>query len=153
MDKAKPAESIQVRRRLPAPREVVFEAWTTPEGFRHWMCPGDVVSAEATLDVRVGGAFRIVMKSAAAEHVHTGIYQVVEPPAKLAFTWIAANHSPTHVSVEFIEHGKESEIVITHRGFMISDIAKRYESGWGTIAEKLAAYLSTQDAITKPIKP
>jgi uncharacterized protein YndB with AHSA1/START domain len=38
-----------VRRRMPAPREVVFEAWIDPKGIHEWMCPGDVVSAEATL--------------------------------------------------------------------------------------------------------
>ena len=139
-----PAESVRVRRRMPAPRDVVYEAWTTAEGFRHWMCPGDVLSTEATLDLRVGGAFRIVMKSNTAEHVHTGIYQVVEPPAKLAFTWNARNHPPTRVTVEFIDHGDESEIVITHEDFTIPDVAKRYESGWGTIAEKLAVHLAKQ---------
>ena len=75
---------------MPAPREVVFEAWIDPHGIHEWMCPGDVVSAEATLDVRVGGSFRLVMKSKGREHVHVGTYQVVEPPAKLVFTWSAA---------------------------------------------------------------
>ncbi len=135
-------ESVRVRRHMPARREVVYEAWTTPEGFRHWMCPGDVISAEAELDVRVGGSFRIVMKSPTVEHLHTGIYQTVEPPAKLAFTWIAGNHPPTHVVVEFIDLGEESEIVITHEGFVIPDVARRYEGGWATIAEKLSSYLA-----------
>ncbi len=139
---ANPAESIHVRRRMPAPREVVYEAWTTAEGFRHWMCPDDVTSAEATLDVRVGGAFRIVMKSPTVEHVQTGVYQIVEPPARLVFTWHGSNHPPTRVIVEFIDHGDESEIVITHEQFTIPDIAKRYEGGWSTIADKLAAYLT-----------
>ncbi|HLW53940.1 MAG TPA: SRPBCC domain-containing protein, partial [Candidatus Angelobacter sp.] len=52
-----------VRRRMPAPREFVYEAWIDPQGLREWMCPGDVVSAEAVLDVRVGGSFRIIMSS------------------------------------------------------------------------------------------
>ena len=140
----KPTESmqVQIRRRMPAPREVVYEAWTKPDEFRHWMWPGDVVSAEATLDVRVGGGFRIVMKSSTMEHIHTGTYQVVEPPAKLAFTWTASNHPPTLVTVEFLDLGQESEIVITHDRFTVGDIAKRYEGGWGTIADELAAYLA-----------
>ena len=143
-----PAETIRIRRRMPAPRDVVYEAWTTPEGFRHWMCPGDVVSAEAILDVRVGGTYRIVMKGETGEHVHTGIYQIVEPPAKLSFTWNASNHPPTRVTVEFLDHGdeNESEIVITHEEFIIHDVAKRYEGGWSTIAGKLAAHLSKASA-------
>ena len=141
---AKPAESmrVEVRRRMPAPRDVVFEAWTDPEGLRHWMCPGDVVSAEATLDVRVGGKFRLVMKSLTQEHVHTGTYQVVDPPAKLVFTWTAGNQPQTLVSVEFLDRGEESEIVLVHEGFTQSDIAQRYQGGWGRITELLASYVS-----------
>src|SRR5882724_12475299 len=41
---------VVIRRRMPAPREVVFEAWIDPEGMQEWMCPGDVVSAEAIMD-------------------------------------------------------------------------------------------------------
>ena len=140
---AKPAESlrVEIRRRMAAPREIVFEAWTDPEGLRHWMCPGDVISAEATMDLRVGGSFRIVMKSPTQEHVHTGTYQVVDPPAKLVFTWTAANQPQTLVTVEFLDHGDESEIVLVHEGFIQSDIGQRYRGGWGKIVEMFAAYL------------
>ena len=65
------SEIVRIRRRMPAPREVVYEAWTTGEGLRYWMWPGDVIPAEATLDVRVGGTFRIVMKTPTEKHVQT----------------------------------------------------------------------------------
>jgi uncharacterized protein YndB with AHSA1/START domain len=135
---------VEVRRRMPAPREIVYEAWIDPQGIHEWMCPGDVVSAEATLDVRVGGSYRIVMKLEEGEHVHVGTYQVVDPPSKLVFTWSGADNPGeiTLVTVEFIAHGDESELVLTHERFLKPDLARRYESGWGTIAEKFAAYLS-----------
>jgi len=146
------AESIEntyrlsIRRRMPAPREVVFEAWIHPQGIREWMCPGDVVSAEASLDVRVGGSYRIVMKAKDRDHVHTGVYQVVEPPSKLVFTWSAAETpgETTLVTVEFFPFGDESELVLTHERFPKAEVAKRYENGWGTIADKFAAYLARQ---------
>jgi uncharacterized protein YndB with AHSA1/START domain len=108
------------------------------------MCPGDVISAEATLDVRVGGSFRIVMRSKDLDHVHTGTYQVVEPPSKLVFTWSAAETpcETTLVTVELFPHGDESELVLTHERFPKADVAQRYENGWGAIAEKFATYLS-----------
>ena len=40
---------LSIRRRMPATRDVVFEAWTDPQGLREWMCPGDTFAAEATL--------------------------------------------------------------------------------------------------------
>lgn len=134
---------IVVRRRMPAPREFVYESWIDPEGLRQWMCPGDVVSAEASLDVRVGGSFRIIMRSIDRVHEHVGTYQVVEPPAKLSFTWSGLENPGeiTLVTVEFIAHGNESELVITHERFTRKDVAERYEMGWGTIAGKFAAFL------------
>jgi len=134
---------IIVRRHIPAPREIVYEAWIDPEGLRLWMCPGDVISAEATLDVRVGGSFHIRMKSPDRIHQHTGNYTIVQPPAKLAFTWHSVENptDETLVTVEFIALGDESELVITHERLRKSDIAERYEKGWGTIEQKFAAYL------------
>jgi uncharacterized protein YndB with AHSA1/START domain len=70
---------LSVRRRMPAPREVVYEAWIDPKSIHEWMCPGDVVSAEAILDVRVGGSYRIVMKAKDRDHVHTGVYLLSLP--------------------------------------------------------------------------
>jgi uncharacterized protein YndB with AHSA1/START domain len=134
---------IVARRRMPAPREIVYEAWIDPEGLREWMCPGDIVSAEAVLDVRVGGSFRIVMKSKTQTHEHAGTYQVVDRPSKLVFTWTAVENPGeiTLVTVDFIPHGDESELVITHERFTDPEVAQRYEMGWGTIAKKFAAYL------------
>ena len=133
-----------VRRRMPAPREIVYEAWVDPDGIREWMCPGDVVSAEAVLDVRVGGSFRIIMRAEDRIHEHSGTYQIVDPPAKLAFTWSGLENPDeiTLVTVEFLPRGEESELVITHERFSKADVAQRYEMGWGTIAQKFDAYLA-----------
>jgi len=137
---------LSVRRRMPAPREVVYEAWIDPQGIREWMCPGDTVSTEASLDVRVGGSYRIVMKGKDRDHVHTGVYQVVERPSKLVFTWIGEgeneDEAPMLVTVEFFAHGDESELALTHESLPGADVMKRYESGWGLIADKFAAYLA-----------
>ena len=136
---------IQVSRIIRAPREVVYEAWIDPEGLREWMCPGDVVSADATLDVRVGGSFRITMRSKERVHEHVGTYRIVEPPAKLSFTWSGVDNPNeiTLVTVEFLDKGNACELVITHDRFTKADIAQRYEIGWGTIATNFAAFLAS----------
>lgn len=140
---------LSIRRKMPATREVVFEAWTDPQGLREWMCPGDTFAAEATLDLRVGGSYRIVMKSKTRDYVHTGVYQVVEPPSKLVFTWTREeDEAPTLVTVEFVAHGDESELVLTHERFHDAEVMKRYQGGWGQIAEKFATYLAKQISTT-----
>jgi uncharacterized protein YndB with AHSA1/START domain len=78
-------------------------------------------------------------------HEHVGTYRVVEPPAKLSFTWSGLDNPNeiTLVTVDFIARGEESELVITHERFTKADLAQRYEMGWGTIAKKFADYLAT----------
>lgn len=146
---------VVVRRRIPSTREVLFAAWTDPEGLRHWMCPGDIVSAEATLDVRVGGSFRILMKSKTAEYEHTGVYKVVDPPSRLVFTWMAkaTGNVPTLVTVEFLESGEETEIVLTHEKFADPEVSKRYRGGWGQILEKLSLYQANKRSKELESKP
>jgi uncharacterized protein YndB with AHSA1/START domain len=142
---------VVVRRRLPAPREVVFEAWTDPEGIAQWMCPGDVISAEAVMDVRAGGSYRITMKSKDRDHVHAGTYQVVEPPSKLVFTWSAIENPAevTLVTVEFFAQADETDLVLTHERFLQGDVAERYKKGWGTIAQKFGDYLARRPKVKK----
>ncbi|HLW51743.1 MAG TPA: SRPBCC domain-containing protein, partial [Candidatus Angelobacter sp.] len=84
------------------------------------------------------------MSSQDRVHEHTGTYQVVDPPARLVFTWSAIENPGelTLVTVDFIAHGEESELVITHERFQKPEGAERYEGGWGTIAGKFAAYLA-----------
>ena len=133
---------VVIRRMLPATREEVFAAWTDPQSVAPWMCPGDVTRAEVQADVRVGGSYRILMKGESQDYDHTGEYQVVEPPSKLAFTWTSkgTDYQATLVTVEIFARGEQSELVLTHERFPTAEHAKRHEGGWGQIAEKLAAY-------------
>lgn len=79
-------DRLVIRKLIPASREEVFASWIDPESIRHWMCPGDIMTADAQLGPRVGGAYRIVMQGRTGAYEHTGEYLVVDPPAKLVFT-------------------------------------------------------------------
>jgi uncharacterized protein YndB with AHSA1/START domain len=67
------------------------------------MRPGGATGATAEVDPRVGGKFRIVMLHGREEFEHTGEYLVIQPPARLSFTWIskATDHKSTEVTIEF----------------------------------------------------
>ena len=135
--------TLVIRRRIPVAREKVFAAWLDAEGMQRWMCPGHIRSTEAHVDARVGGRFRIVMKSEERDYEHTGEYRVIEPPSKLVFTWIsdATDHQPTLVTIELFERGGECDLVLTHERFPRAEEVARHESGWGSILTDLAAYL------------
>jgi len=149
---------LTIRKLIPASREEVFAAWTDPDSIALWMCPGSVIAAEAQLDVRVGGSFRIVMKDAAEDVAHTGEYVAIEPPSKLVFTWISKNtdHQPTLVTVELHEQGEMCELVLTHERFPRAEAVKRHQGGWTQIAERLAAHMgprSLTHVVTLPASP
>jgi uncharacterized protein YndB with AHSA1/START domain len=128
---------------IPAPREEVFAAWLDPDGIASWMCPGEIVSSEAIIDARPGGRFRIVMKGRGASFEHTGEYQVVDPPAKLVFTWIskATGFQPSLVTVEFFDRDGHTEMVLTHQQLPEGPVVEQYRGGWGDILSKLAAHI------------
>ncbi len=139
-------DTLVIRKILPVPRERVFAAWTDAKGMERWMCPGDITRSEVTLDVRVGGKFRILMKGPKQDYDHTGEFQVVDPPSKLAFTWISAgtDHQTTLVTVELIERGSnECELVLTHERFPRPDAVANHTRGWSEIVDHLADFLRT----------
>jgi uncharacterized protein YndB with AHSA1/START domain len=136
-------DRLVVRKAILAPREEVFAAWIDPESMRHWMCPGDILTAEAHLDPRVGGAYRIVMKGPSGEHDHSGEYLVVDPPSKLVFTWTSkgTDDRPTLVTVDLVERGDGCELVLTHERFPHAESMRHHKGGWGQIVERLAGHL------------
>jgi uncharacterized protein YndB with AHSA1/START domain len=61
---ANPTEaSIVITRIFDAPRELVWKAWTDPKHMAQWWGPQGFTNPVCELDVRVGGAWRIVMRS------------------------------------------------------------------------------------------
>ena len=137
------ADRLVVRKMISAPREEVFDAWLDAEGMKQWMCPGNIRSAEAKIDARVGGKFRILMKGDEKDFDHTGEYQVIDRPSKLVFTWSseATDQKPSLVTIELLERGKQCELVLTHERFPRIEVVERHTQGWTSIAEKLAVFV------------
>jgi uncharacterized protein YndB with AHSA1/START domain len=129
---------LVVRRLIPVPREQVFAAWLDPVSLMQWMCPGDVGSATAEVDPRVGGRFRIVMHHGRGGAEHAGEYLVIDRPSLLSFTWIseATDGVPTIVTVEFLERDGATELVLTHRRLPPGKIDD-HRKGWTDIVRKL----------------
>jgi uncharacterized protein YndB with AHSA1/START domain len=139
-----PATELVVRRVIPVPRERVFAAWLDPASLAQWMCPGDVTSATVDVDARVGGTFRIVMAHGRGDTDHRGEYLVIEPPSLLSFTWISANTERlgTVVTVEFLQRGSGTELVLTHRRLPPTKV-DAHRQGWTDIVRKLGETLGT----------
>jgi uncharacterized protein YndB with AHSA1/START domain len=138
------SNDLVIRRRLPVPRNELYAAWTDPRTMGLWMCPGNIASADVTMDLRVGGSLLIVMRDEEKSYEHRGTFKIVDPPERLAFTWIAqaTEMQETLVTVEFIElSDSESELVLTHENFPRADLRDRHQGGWGQIGSRLEQYL------------
>ncbi len=78
---------LQISRLLRAPRAAVWRCWTEPELLKRWFAPAPWTTPEAAMDLRPGGASRIVMRSPEGqEFPNLGVYLEVVPGERLVFT-------------------------------------------------------------------
>lgn len=136
--------ALQLRRTFQAPRERVFRAWTSPEELKRWHAPAPMTTPVAEVDLRVGGKYRIHMRAPdGAEHHAVGVYRVVDPPKKLVFTWTweGGDMADTLVTVEFLDRGPATELVLTHELFPSDEARASHEHGWNAVLEKLGQML------------
>ncbi|CAA9892839.1 hypothetical protein METHB2_840005 [Candidatus Methylobacter favarea] len=61
--KPDPELDLMFERVVEVPRELVWEAWTTPEKLKPWFCPLPWLTIDCEIDLRPGGIFRTVMQS------------------------------------------------------------------------------------------
>jgi len=124
--------SIVVRRLLPARREDVYALWVDADRMPQWILDG----GSATLDVRVGGKYHLDMHYEGKSYPHDGEYLEVVPPKRLVFTWISegTNWLPSIVTIDLIDRGEQTEIVLTHEGLPDEKSAISHQEGWTEIA-------------------
>ncbi len=134
---------LKISRIIHAPRQEVFEAWTTVESVKQWMCPEGASVSFVELDVQVGGAFRIDMHIEGTDTVHTGIYREITPPEKLVFTWVSrhTHYRESLVTIELFAHGETTELVLNQVQLPDEEAVERHTVGWTQLMEHLATFL------------
>jgi uncharacterized protein YndB with AHSA1/START domain len=126
---------LRIERTFDAPAEAVFEAWTSPEVLRRWLhAERDWDTPIAEVDLRVGGELRIVMRdpSTGSEWGARGEYIIVDPPGRLAFTWIW-DHDPSTVQLielEFTERDGITTVLMVNSGIPTDEARDDQRSGW-----------------------
>jgi uncharacterized protein YndB with AHSA1/START domain len=132
---------VQLRRRVKARAEDIFDLWTKPDLMVLWMSPfPGTVACKATCDLRPGGAFSLVMASQESRREVSGTYVEIDRPRKLVFTWIGplTNNANTLVTVELHPRGDETDLVLTHERLPTPAIVEGHTRGWGHILDHLA---------------
>ena len=107
---------IHVERVFEAPRERVFAAHTDPALIPEWWGPKGTSTVVAEMDVRSGGRWRFVIRSAdGSETGFRGVYREVVDPERIVqtFEWEGL---PGHVSVDtatFEDLGERTRVIST----------------------------------------
>jgi uncharacterized protein YndB with AHSA1/START domain len=125
---------------IAADPRAAFDAWLDPAKAARFLAAGETSVAEADIDPREGGAFRIVMQGPTERYEHHGRYVLIDPPRRLIFTWISAGTDwrLTLVTVRFTPIAEGVRIYLEHEGLPDAERAGRHQDGWRTILEKLA---------------
>jgi uncharacterized protein YndB with AHSA1/START domain len=79
---------LVMRRDFDAPRELVFEAFTSPEHLPHWMLgPDGWTMTACEIDLRPGGEWRFAWRKADDAVMElSGEYREIDPPGRLVQT-------------------------------------------------------------------
>jgi uncharacterized protein YndB with AHSA1/START domain len=141
-------EPLRIERTFDAPAEIVFDAFTSPEVLKRWWhAEHNWETPFAEVDLRVGGALRIVMRDPASgsETGGGGHFTLIDRPRRLAYTWTwdADDQSRSqHVEVQFHESDGRTTVVLTNSGIPKREVDD-YNDGWNNSFDNLAVYLQT----------
>jgi len=83
-----PTLTITFKRKLGVSPEAVFDAWTQAEQISQWWDPDGVPLRECSIDLRVGGEFKLVNRGHGPPFA--GVYRVIERPSLLVFDAMGA---------------------------------------------------------------
>lgn len=144
---------LEQSRIIRAPRARVYEAWTKPESLTQWFGPADMHCPTATLDVRVGGNYRIevapneaaVPGQACKVSTAVGHYTQVVPNELLQFTWSPDWNlgEESLVTVSFLDARGGTQITIRHERFASEQSRDGHNKGWIGCLDKLEAQAAT----------
>ena len=138
--------TLRIERTFRAPAARVFDAFTNPDVMRRWWQAEhhwETIAAE--VDLRVGGAVRVVMRdpTADAQYGGGGRYTEIDPPRRLVFTWLWDGDT-TRMLIEIDFEDREGVTVVrfTHSGLWDEDAVRDHDDGWSNAFDNLDAALA-----------
>ena len=136
-----------------APRELVWRALTDPESIPRWWGPRKYSTEVVEMDVRPGGRWRFINRSAEGdEHPFKGEYLEVVPPKMFVWTFIIdvepLNQMEPGIDTHVLEDigGGKTKLIVRSRFPSVEVLQGAISSGmieggietWDRLAEELA---------------
>jgi uncharacterized protein YndB with AHSA1/START domain len=133
--------SLTLKRRINAPPERVYAAWTDPQKLIQWFGPASVKpgTLRAEIDLRQGGRYRISFDTDKEYFEVGGIYREVVPNVRLVFSW-AWHSTPereSQVTVSLKPEGSGTLLTLQHEQFADEAARDSHERGWIELVAKL----------------
>lgn len=141
---------LEMTRRFSAPRERVFDAWSSVEALGHWFGPATCAVLGGEVDFRVGGRYRLDLKTETLGEISVGgEYRDISRPERLAFSFQWQEHdelcrAEMEVVIELSDvGGGETELRLVQTGFPEREVAEHHGQGWGGSFEKLGSWVES----------
>jgi uncharacterized protein YndB with AHSA1/START domain len=150
-------EPLVVSRSFSAPRDVVFQAWSSAEHVKRWFSPDTYSVPEAEVDFRPGGVFSVRMRAPnGQDHWTKGHFTEIAAPDRLAFVSdVGDDGKPgfaVQTTVTFEDEGSGARMAV-RQSYEIHDeaFARAIEGapeGWRTTLDKLEREVERMQAET-----
>lgn len=145
MTDAKDQHTLEISRRFPAPRELVFRAWSSAEHLKRWFSPEGMTTPEAIVDFRPGGECSICMRAPDGQDFWShGEFVEIAAPERLVMEGRIGDPPKftAHTTVTFEDDSEGGTLLKIRQVHTILDPAfiKAVEGapeGWRTTLDKL----------------
>jgi uncharacterized protein YndB with AHSA1/START domain len=131
-------QTAVVRRLVPAPAEVVYDAWLDVSALTEFLCPDPAHAAHVECDPQVGGRLRIVMVYPDSASEVLGEYLELDRPRRIRFSWAPDFTFESVVTVDLEPHGEAQTLMTITHTLLPDDLVPAYGEGWSAIARHLA---------------
>jgi uncharacterized protein YndB with AHSA1/START domain len=135
---------LTLSRRFDASPERLFDAWTDPDRAAGWLFTTPESERHSVeIDLRLGGAWRIVDRRGGADYTAIGEYLEIERPARLVFSFGMPQFSPafSKVTVTFAADAGGALMTLIQEDLPPEHIAAT-KDGWAKMFDALAARLA-----------
>lgn len=141
---------IAIQRKFNAPRELVYDAWLTPESIGKWWGPRGFTTTTETMDVRPGGRWKYVMHGPdGTDYPNEIVYEEVVRPERLVYKHSGGregDHLSFRATVTFAAVGEQTEITMSMTFSIRADrdrVVKEYGAveGLDGTMDRLEAFL------------
>lgn len=137
---------LLIVRSFDASPSVLFALWSDAAHLKRWMGPNGFTCQDATIDFRVGGAYRVMIDS--PEHGESrfgGVYREIDPDKRLVFTF-AWDEGPSAgvemlVTITFEEQGGKTIQTFHQAPFRDAAARDRHVHGWNGAFDKEEIYI------------